>query len=125
MLTIMQGPAKERDLGDIQEVFPFFCRHYSGIRNRVHRTGGGGPRTWFHVDVPPLHPKHVRPKREHPDQETGSGAPPDDRRADYIVLRLLVAPPAHPQAKPHQRPIRRRRRVDVLLARGAGGADAS
>ena len=65
-----------------------------------------------------MHPKHIHPKCEHPNQETGSSAPPDDRRADQIVLGLPVAPPAHPQAEPHQRPICRRGREDVFFVRG-------
>lgn len=93
---IMQGPTKERDLAYIQKVFPF---------------------SWLHVDVPPLHAEHVHPKREHAKHEADGGAPPDDGRADEIVLGLLVAPAAHAQAEPHQRPIRRLGREDVLFVR--------
>ena len=59
------------------------------------------PRTWLHVDIAPLHAKHVYPRRKQADQETGGGTPPDDWRADEIVFGLQLAPAAHAQAEPH------------------------
>lgn len=35
--TKMQCPAKERDLANIQKVFPFSCMHYCAIRNCAYR----------------------------------------------------------------------------------------
>ena len=71
--------------------------------------------TLLHVDRPPMHLKHIHPKCEHLNQETGSSTPPGDRHANQIILGLLVTPPAHLQAKPHQRPIHQRGCKDVFF----------
>lgn len=46
--------------------------------------------------------------------EADRSAPPDDRQ---VVLGLRVAPPAHPQAKVHERPVERLGCQDIFLVR--------
>jgi hypothetical protein len=73
------------------------------------------PRTRFHIDVPPLHSKHVCAERKHANNQAGRGAPPDGGRADQVILALHVYPGAHAQAEPHEWPVCRRGREDVFL----------
>lgn len=81
---------------------------------RGERTGS---RTRFHIDVPPLHPEHVRAERKHTDDQADGGTPPDDGRANQVILALHVRPAAHAQADPQQRPICWQGGEDVILVR--------
>ena len=75
----------------------------------------GVPRTRFHIDVPPLHSEHVRAERKHADYQADGGTPPDDGRANQVILALHVRPAAHAQADPQQRPICWQGREDVIF----------
>lgn len=72
-------------------------------------------RTRFHIDIPPLHPENINAKCKHADEQTGSGAPPDDGRANQVILALHIGPGAHTQAEPQQRPIAWHGCEDVFL----------
>ena len=49
--------------------------------------------------------------------ETRATAPPDDGRAEEVVLRLIVAPAAHAKAKSEEGPVGWLRSEDVVLVR--------
>ena len=74
-------------------------------------------RTRFHIDKSPLHPEYISAKCKNANYQTGSCAPPDDGRANQVILCLHTRPGAHTQAEPHQRPIGRVGRKDVFLVR--------
>ena len=93
---------------------PTLLRVYSS-HSRGEREKNGGSRTRFHIDVSPLHPEHVRAERKHASYQADGGTPPDDGRANQVILALHVRPGAHAQADPQQRPIRWQGREDVIL----------
>ena len=95
-LTEVQAPADQSDLANVQEVLPL-------------------PR--LHVDVLPLLAHDVHARDERANDQADRAAPPDDGRADEVVLELLVAPAAHAQADAEERPVGRLGREDVLLVR--------
>ena len=74
-------------------------------------------RTRFHIDISPLHPEYIDAKCKNADYQTGGGAPPDDGRANQVILCLHIHPGAHAQAEPHYRPIGWHGREDVFLVR--------
>ena len=111
----MEDPADTSDFAHVQEMLPFPCdtpRQLAlpSAREREELT-------WLHVDILPLLTHEVDPKSKSSENQADRATPPDDRQADEVVLRLLVAPAAHAETDAQEGPVKRLRREDVLLVR--------
>ena len=111
----MEEPSKERDLPNVKEMVPFTCIQMLSTVNDDARDMKG--RTRFHVDKFPLLPEQVKPEEKYRDEQADSRSLPDQRRADEVVLDLLVAPATHAKSKVLEWPVERRGRQDVELVR--------
>ena len=108
--TVMQEPAKECDLADIQEMIPL---PYIAINVSEGTNCDKSTRTWFHVNVFSLHTHQIHAKGNKRKDETDRAAPPDDRCAEQVVLRLIIAPAAHAKTDFEEGPLRRSGGEDV------------
>lgn len=74
-------------------------------------------RTVAHDNIFALHHHQIHPKCAEADNETNGAAPPDDRSAYEVELRLRVAPATHSQTKIQERPVKGQGCEDILLVR--------
>ena len=94
--TVVETPAEERDLANIEHMIPL-------------------PR--IHVLVLPLGPEQVHSKRRNSNSQTDSAAPPDNWCTEEVILDLSIAPSTHPQSEVQEGPVKRLRSQDVFLVR--------
>jgi len=90
----VEEPPKKCNLSDVEEVIPF---------------------TRFHIDVFPLLPEQVNSEKEYAREQAESGSNPDQRRANEIILGLVISPTAHAKAKVLEWPIERCGCQDIVL----------
>jgi len=92
--TIVEGPAKECYLANIQHMIPL---------SRVH------------ILILPLRPEQIDSKSSNSETETDCAAPPDNWRTHQVILDLGVAPTTHPQTKMQEWPVEWLGSQDVFL----------
>jgi hypothetical protein len=89
--------------------------HIKVRKKTTHHHQKVDSRTRFHIDISPLHPEHIRTKCEQANRKADGATPPNNGRTDQVVLGHHIGPTAHAQAEPHERPIPRSGRENVLF----------
>lgn len=111
----MEEPSKKCNLSNVEKVIPFAYRQRSvpfndGIKGMKRRTR-------FHIDEFPLLSEQVQPEKKYADEQAYGRSRPYQRRANEVVLYLIIGPTAHAKSEVLERPIERRGSQNIELVR--------
>ena len=71
--------------------------------------------TSIHIDILPLRPQQIHTESGERNTQTNRTAPPDDRRAHKVILKLSIAPSTHPQPEMQKWPVERFGSKNIFL----------